>query len=333
MKRMSRLLSVLLGAVLVAGTILIAGCQTEGGGTTDPEREVCLVEVEGGSGGGYYYKDTNCTVVADEVEGKQFMKWVSGNRELSDSSTYVFTVTEDISLEAVFADDVDVTDLCDINVKFGTGSGRYFAGTERELKVSEEYSALTFAGWEATYKDDNGQDVTEVISTQNPYTLTVERDMDIKACFESATLATPDNSEGQHFRIAANGAYEFDREKNADGSRKTVFVLGVAYLQYRMYDSADPEAQPIAEFRIVPIANPTTDGAKAYLENSEGQRQDLKGPLGDLYHDEDAGKAQIRILLGIETGKTYYFDVQAIAVEDSPFVSSEISVRGPGCTF
>ena len=53
MKRMSRLLSVLLGAVLVAGTILLAGGQTAGGGTTEHEREVCLGGVDSGSRVGY----------------------------------------------------------------------------------------------------------------------------------------------------------------------------------------------------------------------------------------------------------------------------------------
>ena len=329
MKSLSRLLTVLLGTVLVVGACLAAACQS-GGQSTVSEKEVCLVQVDGGSGGGYYYKDTNCTVVANVPEGKQFMTWVADGRELSANSTYVFTVTQDISLKAVFADAVDVAELCTINVKFGTGSGNFFAGTTHKLEVASEYADLTFTGWEATYKNASGEDVTEIISTSNPYMLEVTKDMDIRACFDSANLVTPNNAEGQYFRIAANGAYEFDRE---NGKEYTAFVNGVAYLKYRMYDSADPEAQPIAEFKIVAIVNPDPVGAKAYLENSEGARQNLKGNLGGLYHDEDAGKAQIRALLGIEQGKTYYFDVQAIAVEDSPYVSSEVSVRGPGCTF
>lgn len=329
MKSLSRLLTVLLGTVLVLGACLATACQS-GGQSNVPEKEVCLVQVDGGSGGGYYYKNTNCTVVANVPEGKQFMTWVADGRELSANATYVFTVTQDISLKAVFADDVDIADLCTVNVKFGTGSGNFFAGTTHKLEVAPEYAGLTFTGWEATYKNASGEDVTEIISTSNPYMLEVTKDMDIRACFEAVTLITPNNAEGQHFRISANGAYEFDRENGKD---YTSFVAGVAYLKYRMYDSADPEAQPIAEFKIVPVANPDPNGAKAYIENSEGETQDLKGPLGDLYHDEDVGKAKIRILLGIEQGKTYYFDVQAIAVEDSPYVSSEVSVRGPGCTF
>ena len=46
-----------------------------------------------------------------------------------------------------------------------------------------------------------------------------------------------------YFVFILSSLFPIGRDSN---SRKTVFVLGVAYLQYRMYDSADPEAQPIA---------------------------------------------------------------------------------------
>lgn len=332
MKKFSGFLTVLLGCILVTGTgFALSACQKN---EPSPVRDVCLVQVEGGNGGGYYYKDTNCTVTAEVPEGKQFMKWISGDRELSANANYVFTVTEDIRLTAVFADAVEVTDLCTVNVIFGTGSGNYFAGTSHELKVAAEYKYLEFTGWEATYLDETGKEVTQIISTDNPYMLTVTRDMQITAQFDNLKLAIPENAEGQHFRIAANGAYEFDREKNADGSRKTVFVQGVDHLLYRMYDSTDPSAEPVAVFKIVPVANPSVNGAKAYLTDADGSRtQNLKGQLGDLYHDEVTGQAQIRMILGIQTGKTYYFDVQAIAIEGTPYRSSEVSVRGPGFKF
>lgn len=319
--------------VLAAAMVVSVAACSAGNGTANV-RETCLVQVDGGSGGGYYYKDTNCTVTAEVPEGKQFMKWISGDRDLSANEVYIFTVTEDISLTAVYADAVEAMRICTVNVKNGTGSGLYFADTVHELKVYDEYDNLNFIGWQATTKDADGNEETAILSTERTFMLTVTQDMDITACFENMKLATPDNSGGKHFRIAANGAYEFDREKNADGSAKTVFVNGVDYLLYRMYDSAEAGAEPLLCFKIVPVANPTADGAKAYMTDMDGIIvQDLKGPLGDLYHDEAAGMLQIRTLLKVETGKTYYFDVQAIAVEDSPYIDSEVSVIGAGCKF
>lgn len=328
MKKISWLI---LCCVLVIGVCLTAvGCQGEAA-----DKPTYLVEVEGGTGGGYYYGDVNCTVVAQVPEGKQFIKWVAGDKEMSAKATYVFTVKENVKLTAVFADDVKIGELCTVDVKYGNGSGTFFAGTQRVLSVPEKYSKLKFLRWESVTKDAEGKESVEVLSEQSTYTLTVEKSMNIIARYE-AKLEAPGNELGQQFRIAANKAFEFDRDRfngnlsdNSLENRKTAFVDGVGHLLYYMYDSADEQAEPINTFKMVIRA----DKSVYIADMEETQSQDLKGGLGDLYHDFEDGKAMIRNIIGVEIGRTYYFAVQSIASEDSPYESSGISARGPGCTF
>ena len=328
MKKISWLI---LCCVLVTGVCLAAvGCQGEA-----VDKPTYLVEVEGGTGGGYYYGDVNCTVVAQVPEGKQFIKWVAGEKDMSAKATYVFTVKENIKLTAVFADDVDIRDLCTVDVKYGNGSGTFFAGTQRVLSVPEKYASLKFLRWEAVTTDADGKESVEVLSEQSTYTLTVEKNMNIVARYD-AKLEAPGNERGQQFRIAANKAFEFDRDRfngdlsdNSVPNRKTAFVDGVAYLLYYMYDSADEQAAPINTFKMVIRPDKTV-----YITDmEETQSQDLKGGIGDFYQDFEAEKDMIRKIIGIDIGNTYYFAVRSIAVEDTPYESSEISARGPGCTF
>lgn len=327
MKKISWLL---LCCVLATGLCLTAvAC-----GDSSTDKPTYLVEVEGGTGGGNYYGDVNCTVVAEIPDGKQFLKWVSGDKEMSANATYTFTVKENVKLTAVFAEDVGIGELYTINVRFGSGTGTYFAGTEHLLKVSGEYEGLNFTGWQAKYTDADGQEKTEIISTENPFTLTVSKDMEITACFAETKLETPDNSEGQFFRIAENGAYEMDRQKDGQGNKKTAFTDGCAYLVYRMYDSDGPDANPVTSFKIVPLAQQVGEYYHTQLTSMDGTKTYyLLGPFGDLYLDQATDQAEIRSLLGIETGKTYYFDVQAIAKEGTLWTDSDVSVIGPGCTF
>lgn len=320
MRKPWKLLSVLLGLLLTL--VGVAACAEPEGDS----RPYYLVEVEGGTGGGYYYGDTNCTVVADVPAGKQFMMWTADGNGVSANATYTFTVTKNIKLTAVLADDVEDVHLYTLNVQCGTGSGVFVAGSEREIAVSERYSGLTFKGWMEVTEDEEGNEVRTLLSTENPYRITLTKDVTVAAEFEGfGAYPTPDNTEGQYFRIAANGAYEFDREGAKEDS---VFDDStVEYLVYAMYESPDDNARPVATFKIV---HEESGSFHAYLSDMAGAvRQTLKGSLGDLYHDEEGGKAQIRSILGVKAGMTYYFDVQIFGTKGV----SAVSAKGPGYTF
>lgn len=324
MKKSLRLIWVLLGAVVALSAVALVGCDGGDEPTAEP-RKSCFVSVEGGSGGGYYYVDTNCTVKAEIPEGKQFMKWVAGTTDLSPNAEYTFTVTKNIAVKAVYADDVPNTVAYDIDVHWGNGSGRYFGGSELTVTVDSRYSALTFTGWKATY-EKNGEDVTELVSTQSVYKLTVDRDMYLTACFDEVKLQTPDNSAGAMFSVSSNTAYELDRQKNADGSRKTAFVQGCEYLLYIAYEKNDnDELVEVGRGKIVPLAKQQGEYHHYFYSMDETKYTGLKGGNGNIYQDAADSKAIIRQILNMEVGKEYFVTVQAMAADDTPYADSEVS--------
>ena len=274
-------------------------------------------------GGGYYYVDTNCTVTAVVPEGKQFIKWVSGETDLSANAEYTFTVTKNIKLKAVFEDDIPDITLYTVNVRWGNGSGNYFAGKKVNVSVVQDYVGATFTGWEATYKV-NGEDVTEVISTQASFELTVDKDIDITARYNAVPLATPTNDNGQMFCVAANGAYEFARQKTSDGSKMTAFVPGCAFLLYTAYvKNGDNELVKVGQGKVVPL--PKQEGEYYhYMYSLDGKTKGgLKGGNGNIYQDTPDAKATIRAILGMELNNTYYITAQAKGSDDSPIDSKE----------
>lgn len=95
-KRLSIVLAVILALTM---TLCFAAC---GGETAEPEKYT--VTVENGTGGGTFEKGTEVTVTATVPEGKVFSEWTSGGSVVSVSNPYTFTVTENITLTAVFDD-------------------------------------------------------------------------------------------------------------------------------------------------------------------------------------------------------------------------------------
>ena len=325
MKKSVRFISVILGSILAISCGALIACGGNGGETFEPPEKPCLVRVEGGTGGGYYYVNTNCTVKAEIPEGKQFMKWVAGTTDLSPNAEYTFTVTKNIALKAVFADDVPNTEVYDIDVHWGNGSGTYFGGSKLTVTPDSKYSSLKFTGWEATY-EENGEEVTKLVSTQSVYEFTVDKDMYLTATFEEIKLAAPDNSDGAMFKVSANTAYEFDRQKNADGSRKTAFVQGCEYLLYVAYEkNASDELVEVGRGKIVPLAKQEGEYHSYFYSMDEKTFTGLKGGKGDIYQDVSDAKATIRKIMNMEVGKEYFVTVQAMAADDTPYNDSDVS--------
>ena len=63
------------------------------------------VTVVGGEGSGTYNENTEVTVTATIPEGKLFVEWQTGGEKVSENATYTFTVTEDVTLTAIFEGD------------------------------------------------------------------------------------------------------------------------------------------------------------------------------------------------------------------------------------
>lgn len=313
MKRIARFLTVALCALLAVGAGALAACGSE---KTEP-RKTCLVQVDGGTGGGYYYVDTNCTVVAEVPEGKQFMKWTSGSTDLSPNAEYTFTVTKNIRLKAVFADDIPDMNVYTVSVRYGYGGGIFFKGTSVHLKAGEYYGA-TFTGWEAAYKGANGEAVTETVSTEPEFDLTVDKDISLVARYDAEKLQTPNNDNGEMFRISANGAYEMDR----NGS--TAFVNGCAYLLYTAYErDENGDFVAVGRGKMVPLAEKEGEYYHYMWSMDETLKVGLKGNKCDIYQDVASAKDVIRAILNVQTNKKYYISVQAKGGDDTPIDSEE----------
>lgn len=322
MKRLAKLFSVMLCILSVSGVFMLAACNKSNG--TQPEK-TCLVQVDGGTGEGYYFVNTNCTVVAEVPEGKQFIKWVSGETDLSPNAEYTFTVTKNIRLKAVFADDIADINAYTVNVRYGFGGGCFFNGTTVTITAGEYYGA-TFTEWVATYKGADGNDVTEKISAEPEFGLTVSKNMNLEARYEATRLATPDNENGQMFRISSNGAYELDRNKNEDGSKKTAIVEGVAYLLYNVYEiKADTEDELVlvGQSKVVPIGHAEGEYYHYMYDMAGTTKVGLKGGSGNMYQDVASAKDQIRKIMNIESGRKYYISVRAMGGDDTPIDSEE----------
>lgn len=326
MKRSFRLWTVILGVVFALGCGALIACGGDEQTTqtpSEPPVKSCFVQVDGGSGSGYYYVDTNCTVKAEVPAGKQFIKWTAGTTDLSANEEYTFTVTGNIKLTAVFADDIPDVALYEINVHWGLGSGKYFAGTKVTLSVLQEYVGATFTGWEATYKGADGSDVTKIISTDSTYELTVDKSMNITAAYDATPLVTPDNSKGQMFHISDNGAYELDRQKTEGGGNKTAFVEGCAFLLYTAYEKDEDDVMTVVgQGKVVPV--PKEGEYYHYMYSMDGTiGTGLKGGNGNIYQDVSDALTKIRTILNVESNKTYYITVRAMGGDDTPIDSAE----------
>lgn len=130
------------------------------------------VSVTGGSGGGEFKLDEECTVTATVPENKVFYRWVDGDgNSVSTDNPYTFTVKENVSLTAQFKD-VEYT----VTVTGGTADAeKYTVGSQATVTatVPDNYK---FVKW----MNDSG----DTVSTDNPYTFTVEGDVALTAAFE-----------------------------------------------------------------------------------------------------------------------------------------------------
>lgn len=89
-KIITSILALLLIPMLVI--TLLAGCA----------KQTYTVTVINGTGGGEYEAGETCTVTATVTDGQQFVRWLVNGEEVSTSPSYTFTVTENMTITAVF---------------------------------------------------------------------------------------------------------------------------------------------------------------------------------------------------------------------------------------
>ena len=124
------------------------------------------------SGGGDYEYHAPCTLTATAYTGYRFLRWSNG----VSANPYIFPVTEDVELTAVFVGENDIvytltTESANPTMGTVTGGGNYEGGASATL------TAMPNAGYHfVRWQDGN---------TQNPRTITVTSDATYTAYFEA----------------------------------------------------------------------------------------------------------------------------------------------------
>ena len=186
---MKKVLSLILSVIFILSLTAFVACRENSGDgdsssiisssdnsgdSSSAARDSYTVTVENGEGSGEYEKNTLVTITATVPEGKAFVKWISGNEDISTRNPYVFVVSKDITLTAVFE---DVRDSYTVTVENGTGSGEYAKDTRATVTATVP-KGKKFVKWVSGNED---------ISTKNPYVFVVSKDITLTAVFEDET--------------------------------------------------------------------------------------------------------------------------------------------------
>ncbi len=157
------------------------------------------------------------TVIADTPEtGMRFVRWEDENgKELSKSATYEFTVTENISLTAIFVEIQKFTVTVVGGKLDGVTSKEIDAGDSVTVVADAPQAGKMFAGWKI------GE---ETVSTKNSYTFTPEATLTITAVFADAPAAgTTETNKAQQ---NPDGSYTIQKSGLTAANRDNIYGTG-----------------------------------------------------------------------------------------------------------
>ena len=274
-----------------------------------------------------------CTIKAnDSPSGQRFAYWYYINEDseevvLSESEEFTFPVTQSRKIYAKY--DFYYT----VNVTGGY-IGEDTSATSATIWEGDEATVTAvipenkgFVRWTV-----NG----ETVSTSYRYSFTVEEDVTLVAEFaDLIKLETPANDANQMFNYVkysdTRNTTEFDRQKNEDGSRKTVFVDGVDYVLYYIYTSPTADKEDyVGQFKL----DQADGGTAATVVTMDGSSSIGAGSTPGDYYIDNTGKeafyAFFRAAIGedYDAYTQYYFAAQVVGYENSIYIDSEISEIG-----
>ena len=157
--------------------------------------------VEGGSvsGGGTYELGSNCTLNAVAAVGYEFVNWTLNGSQVSTDASFSFTITGNAVYVAHFSKIVNhytvSANVQPANAGSVIGAGTYEEGTSCTL-IAIANPTYTFVSW-----TENGA----VVSTDEQYTFTVERDRNLVAVFSQGLFYTITASAGGNGSITPEG--------------------------------------------------------------------------------------------------------------------------------
>jgi len=157
--------------------------------------------VEGGSvsGGGTYELGSNCTLNAVAAVGYEFVNWTLNGSQVSTDASFSFTITGNAVYVAHFSKIVNhysvSANVQPANAGSVIGAGTYEEGASCTL-IAIANPTYTFVSW-----TENGA----VVSTDEQYTFTVERDRNLVAVFSQGLFYTITASAGGNGSITPEG--------------------------------------------------------------------------------------------------------------------------------
>ena len=147
-------------------------------------------------GAGTYEHGAEVTLTATAAEGYEFVNWTAGEEVVSTENPYKFTVTADVALVANF-EKLTYTVTATAENGTVTGAGTYEHGAEVTLTATPAFDYV-FVNWTKS---------EEVVSTENPLTITVEDNIELEAIF--AEVAATEVEKPGVFSISAHKTATF----------------------------------------------------------------------------------------------------------------------------
>lgn len=240
-KNVSRFLAVVLVFTMAMGFASCGGSSC--GGTPEPEK--FTISVENGTGSGTYEKGKEITVEAIVPAGKEFSAWQSGGVTVSTFNPYTFTVTENLTLTAVFKDKESETFT--ITVENGTGGGTYEKGKEITVEATVP-EGKEFSAW---------QSGGVTVSTSNPYTFTVTESLTLTAVFKDKDLE--DLEDVVYYTVVVDGGIIVEEEAASasveKGDEVTIRAVVPEFYEFERWMSNDVKVSDTPEFKHTVTGN------------------------------------------------------------------------------
>ncbi len=167
--------TILYVTIIILVLLFSTGCQK----TFDVNIEKSIDEGGEVKGDGTYNEDSEVVLQASENDRYRFTGWFKDDERLSSDNPYFFNAEKNINITAEFKKQFEVNTII-LPEKSGSvsGAGTYLDGEEITL-LAEPVEYFNFSGWE-----EEG----EIVSTEKEYTFKLDRDMYLKAIFDTVEI-------------------------------------------------------------------------------------------------------------------------------------------------
>ena len=194
-KKIFRKLLVLAMLPVLVFTVFLTACGTK---ETESETPKYTVTVIGGTGGGEYEENADCTVTASIPEGQSFIGWEIGGEIVSAQNPYTFKVTASVTVTAQF--ESETAGLQEVSLQkstggnpiggFGVGDSSYDSSwdTESTLWQKGDKEILTYAGDPSVLVESGEEGETVYLYAGHDVSKTGEYNMPEWICYSSTDL-------------------------------------------------------------------------------------------------------------------------------------------------